>query len=895
LCRWWSYYANISNGYNIILTNPKKGDVYAICEFHNYELIFKYLPMKNYLSIKQKGHINMLRVGAFFLISLVLFASDLLAQTNLPLRTVSFDSAWRFTKDSVSNAEQTDFNDSNWRNVDLPHDWSIEDLPNQTPDQIVGPFSKSSIGKAATGWTVGGTGWYRKKFVINQTVQNKLVSIHFDGVYQNSDVWLNGHHLGNHPYGYTPFYYDLTPFLKTSGQENVLAVRVRNEGKNSRWYSGSGIYRHVWLTFTDLVHVANWGVYVTTPEVSPDQAKVKVNITMNNRQTTSANVSLVTTILDPDGKTVGNAKNDLQLLAGKSITEAQTLTISNPVLWSLDTPKLYRAITEIKDGDKSIDRVETIFGVRSIRFDGTDGFTLNGKKVILKGGCIHHDNGPLGAAAIDRAEERKIEILKNAGFNAIRTSHNPPSQQLLDVCDRLGMLVMDEAFDTWLRPKNPEDYHLYFNQWWKNDLQAMILRDRNHPSVIMWSIGNEIYEAPDLLGQELGKKLADEVRRLDPTRPVTEAMVYLPPYTRTPLDQYQPHLANLDVDGYNYFLESKSIHFQRDSATVHFFDSQHAKHPQKTFVVTESLPLYALENWEKSEQCAYMIGCFKWTAFDYIGEAGIGKTRYRPESRPDIKGIMGMGLFFKDEWPIYNSYCGDFDLIGNKKPASFYQDVVWRNSPIEMLVHVPIPEGKKEAIATWGFPEEQKSWTWPGQEGKKMKVNVYTRSKMVKLVLNGKTIAEQTIPEGSITAAFEIEYQPGTLVAKGFDDGKETCSTDLKTTGKPVEIRLVADRNTIKADQNDLSYISVEIVDAKGNVVPPIDDLEVTYQLTGNATIAAVGNGNASDMSSFQQNHKQVFQGRGLVIVRPKASAGKIILNASANGLKNGQIVLTTY
>lgn len=826
-------------------------------------------------------------------ICLLFLVFALKAQNSSPLRSISFDSAWHFTKDSVVNAERPDFNDSKWRIVDLPHDWSIEDLPNQTPDQIVGPFSKSSIGKAATGWTVGGTGWYRKNFVVEKAEQNKQISIHFDGVYQNADVWLNGKHLGNHPYGYMPFYYDLTPFLKPSGQENTVAVRVRNEGKNSRWYSGSGIYRHVWLTFTEPVHVATWGVYITTPELSQDQAKVKLDVTLNNKQANAANVSLVTTILDPSGKTVGNIQKDLQLIAGKSITEAQTLTLPNPVLWSLEAPQLYKAITEIKDGEKTIDRVETIFGIRSIRFDGTDGFTLNGQKVILKGGCIHHDNGPLGAATIDRAEERKIEILKKNGYNAIRTSHNPPSQQLLDACDRLGMLVMDEAFDTWVKPKNPEDYNLYFNQWWKKDLQAMILRDRNHPSVIMWSIGNEIYEAPDLLGQELGKKLADEVRRLDSTRPVTEAMVYLPPYTKTPLDQYQPHLANLDVDGYNYFLESKSIHFQRDSATVHFFDTQHVKHPKKTFVVTESLPLFALENWAKSEESPYMIGSFKWTAFDYIGEAGIGKSRFRPESRPDIKGMMGMGLFFKDEWPIYNSYCGDFDLIGNKKTASYYQDVVWRNSPIEMLVRNPIPEGKKEDIATWGFPEEQKSWTWPGQEGKKMKVNVYTRSQVVKLILNGKTIAEQTVPAGSITAAFEIEYLPGTLVAKGFDGGKETCVTSLSTTGMPVGIRLVADRSTIKADLNDLAYISVEIVDKKGNVVPWVDGMEVTFELTGNATIAAVGNGSASDMTSFQQNHKKVFQGRGMVIVRPKSNEGTVTLKATATGLKDGLVQIS--
>ncbi|MBV5281733.1 MAG: DUF4982 domain-containing protein [Paludibacter sp.] len=849
----------------------------------------KNTTMQNQLDSIANIAIFLKRVFIIILIAFISVLSSMAKNTSI-LRTSLFDKGWQFTKDSVSDAELSGFDDSKWRKINLPHDWSIEDLPNQTQDKVVGPFSKSSIGRAATGWTVGGIGWYRKKFATEQAHINKCVSIHFDGVYQNAVVWLNGKLLGNHPYGYTPFYYDLTPYLKPVGQENVIAVNVRNEGKNSRWYAGSGIYRHVWLTVTNPVHVDTWGVYVTTPEVSQKSATVKINSTINNEQKSNSTINLVTTIHDPSGKAVGTTQKELQLVTGKSIKDDQTITLSNPALWSLESPQLYKAVTEIKNGTETIDRVETVFGIRSLKFDGTKGFLLNGKAIIMKGGCIHHDNGPLGAVAIDRAEERKIEILKKNGYNAIRTSHNPPSEALLDACDRLGMLVMDEAFDTWVRPKNPDDYSLYFNQWWQKDLAAMIFRDRNHPSVIMWSIGNEIYEAPDLLGVEIGKKLADEVRKLDSTRPVTEAMVYLPPYTKASLETYKPHLENLDVDGYNYFLESNSKQFLRDSATVHFFDAQHAKNPNKTYVVTESLPLFTLENWEKSEQSPWMIGSFKWTAFDYIGEAGLGKSRLKVEGRPELTGLMGMGQFFKDEWPIYNSGSGDFDLIGNKKQASFYQDVVWRISPIEILVHYPIPSGKVESIATWGFPEELKSWNWPGQEGKKMQVHVYTRSKVVKLELNGKVIAEQTVPEGSVTAAFDVDYHPGTLVAKGFDNGKKTCETVLTTTGIPVGIRLVADRTTINADLNDLSYVNVEIIDAKGNVVPNIDDLQVTYQLTGNATIAGVGNGNVSDMSSFQQNQKKVYQGRGLVIVKPNGAAGKITLKASAACLKSASI-----
>jgi beta-galactosidase len=836
-----------------------------------------------------------LRKSGLLLLSILFGGSALMAKNNSTSRTISFDASWSFTKDDVTDAEFSNFDDSKWRIVNLPHDWSIEDLPNQTPDKVVGPFSKSSIGRAATGWTVGGTGWYRKKFVTEQAHQNKLVSIHFDGVYMNSDVWLNGKLLGNHPYGYTPFYYDLTPYLKPVGQENVIAVKVRNEGKNSRWYAGSGIYRHVSLTVTEPVHVATWGVYVTTTEVTQNSASVKLNSTLNNEQKSNSNISLVTTIVDPSGKIVGNAQKDLQLVAGKSITDEQTITISNPALWTLETPQLYKAITEIINGDKTIDRVETIFGVRTMKFDGAKGFLLNGKVTILKGGCIHHDNGPLGAMAFDRTEERKIEILKKNGYNAIRTSHNPPSQALLDACDRLGVLVMDEAFDTWVKPKNPDDYNLYFNQWWQKDLQSIILRDRNHPSVIMWSIGNEIWEAPDLLGVEIGQKLTNEVHRLDPTRPVTEAFVYTPPYTKHPLKDYAIHASLLDVEGYNYFLEVGQPHFERDTLTTNFLDRRHTNNPNKTVVITESLPHYALENWNKSEQSAWMIGSFKWTAFDYMGEAGLGKSRITRNSRPELKGLIGMGLFFKDEWPIYNSGSGDFDVIGVKKQASYYQDVVWKISPLEMFVHNPISEGMKEAIATWGFPEELKSWNWSEQEGKKMQVHVYTRCKVVKLELNGKMIAEQTVPDGSITATFNVDYQPGTLVAKGYDGGKLIGTNTLKTTGKPSGIRLVADRSTINADLNDLSYVNVEVIDEKGNVVPNVDDLEVTYQLTGNATIAGVGNGNVADMSSFQQNHKKVYQGRGLVIIRSNGVAGKITLKANATGLKEGFVEILTH
>ncbi|SHN33428.1 sugar-binding domain-containing protein [Mucilaginibacter sp. OK098] len=804
-------------------------------------------------------------------------------------RAISFDKNWRFRKDTLTGAEQPQYSDKGWRLLNLPHDWSIEDLPNQKEGEVQGPFTKASVGKAATGFTEGGIGWYRKSFILDRTYHSKNTYIIFDGVYMDADVWINGHHLGNHPYGYTSFSFDLTKYLEPVGKRNLIAVRAKNLGKNSRWYSGSGIYRHVWLLPVNPVHTKLWGNYITLPEASKDKATIDIQTSVVNKSSKVKRIGVKVELMNPVGQVVASKNEALSIPADSSADLTQKLSVTNPRLWDLVHPILYKARVTLIDGGQTIDQTITPFGIRNLQFDGQKGLLLNGVAIKLKGGCIHHDLGPLGAASFDRAEERKIELIKNAGYNAIRLSHNPASPALLNACDRLGMLVLDEAFDMWELPKNPQDYHLYFKDWWQRDLTSMVLQDRNHPSVIMWSIGNEIYEAPDTSGYRISKRLSDKVRLLDPARPVTDAIVFLPPYTKKPWKDYEPHVANLDIDGYNYFLD-KSNYFQRDSATLHRFETERAKNPNKLYMSTEYLPGAALENWEATEKYPWLLGGFCWTAMDYIGEAGIGKSILVPESQKLPTGLMGMGLFYRNNWPVFNAYCGDLNLIGDRKAESYYKNVVWRNSAIELLVHRPIPEGQKEVIATWGMPDEIKSWTWPGQEGKKMQVDVYTRSKTVKLELNGKVIAEQTVPEGSITATFEVEYQPGTLVAKSYDNGKETGSSVLSTAGRPTAIRLTADRKIIKSNQNDLSFISVQIVDSKGNVVPSVDDTEINFKLSGNATIAAVGNGNPSDMSSFQQPHKKVYQGRAQVILKSSSKRGLATLTASAPGLKENTI-----
>ena len=802
-------------------------------------------------------------------------------------RTASFDQGWLFIKENPTDAEKPGLDVSGWRNIDVPHDWSIEDLPGQDGDSIIGPFSKAAINKMATGYTVGGTAWYRKNFTINNDDQDKIIYLQFDGVYMNADVWINGQHIGNHPYGYTSFFYNITPYLNPAGQENVVAVQVKNEGKNSRWYSGSGIYRHTWLTVVNPVHIGVWGVYVTTPVVTEESADVEIVTTVMNEMNEDADVSLEVQIKDPDGKVVGKATDGSSVYAGSSAEIKQNVQVGNPLLWSVESPDLYEAEVAVLLNGKEVDRLTTGFGIRTIQFDAENGFRLNGKGILMKGGCFHHDNGPLGAAAIDRAEERKIEVLKEAGFNAIRCSHNPPSPYLLDVCDRLGMLVIDEFFDMWEIPKPSEDdYSKYFNDHWESDLTSTILRDRNHPSVIMWSIGNEILEAREPSGFATAQKLVKAVKELDTTRPVTEALVDFggvnsPGYV--PWDDVAPHMALLDVVGYNYQYRK--------------YEGDHEKYPERVMYASESMPMFSFENWKTVEELPYVTGNFTWTAMDYLGEAGVGYPRLIDKPAGSENMMSGLSHFFSpDSWPLFNNFQGDLDLTGNPKTPYYYQHVVWRESKVEILVHRPIPPGKTEIVSPWGFPDELKSWNWEGHEGEKLQVHVYTRCPLVKLELNGEIVGEQTVDDTkSITATFEVPYESGTLTARCYDeDGVEEASQTIKTLGEPQEIKLTADRSVIKADRNDLSYVMVEILDTEGNLVTYADDILVNFEISGNGEIAAVGSGSPLDMSSFQQPRKKTWQGRCLAIVRPKGEAGKIVLTARAEGLEEAVVEIVT-
>ncbi len=657
--------------------------------------------------------------------------------------------------------------------MDLPHDYSIEDLPAKEGVKQIGPFSEESAGGPSTAHTVGGTAWYRKHFVLNKEDKGKVIKILFDGVYMNADFWINGIHLGNHPYGYTAFEFDLTKYLNPIGQENVLAVQVKNQGKNSRWYSGSGIYRDVKLIKTNPLHVDLWGIFVNTDAVTDDKAKVAVDVDLVNESEENKTFTLKIDFNDPDGKPIPGLTDEKELKAGSKFTYKHEFALAAYHLWSPENPELYTITVQLLHGKEIIDIVSENFGIRTTEFNAEKGFLLNGENILLKGGCMHHDNGALGSATFKTAEYRRVKVMKENGFNAIRTSHNPPSKHFLDACDELGMLVMDESFDQWQKPKNPQDYNLYFDNWWEKDIESMVKRDRNHPSIIIWSVGNEIQERADSSGLEIFRKLKNKILELDKTRPVTQAICSFWDSPGKTWNDTENIFAQMDVDSYNYQWRQ--------------YEPDHEKFPERIMIGTESIAMEAFENWQQVEKHAYVIGDFVWTGMDHLGESGIGSTHFDNET---VNGLPG--------WPWFINNSGDISILGFKKPQMFFRDVVWRNSDLEMLVHAPVPAGRKEIISFWGWPDEIKSWNWEGNEETPLKVSVYSRCDEIRLELNGKEIGtKQVSEETKLTAQFDVPYQPGELVAIGSTDGKEVSRQTLKTTGTPVQIKITAEQECV--------------------------------------------------------------------------------------------------
>ena len=795
---------------------------------------------------------------------MTLLMASALATAGAQTRKTLIDSDWRFSKGELNEgAERADYDDSEWRRVDLPHDWSIEGVP--SADEPSGNDG---------GYRPTGKGWYRKVLDLTKTGDNggnRRWSLYFEGVYMDAEVFVNGKSLGVHHYGYSSFIHDITDHIIPNGK-NTIAVSVDNsKQKNSRWYTGSGIYRHVWLICTADVHFRHWGTFITTPEVGNDKAKVAIATEVSNEGASEREISVTATIVDNKGKEVGKGSKNVRLKSGETVNVKQHVSIGSPQLWSPESPTMYKAKLSISEGGRTIDATEEKFGIRTIAYSAESGFILNGEKVELNGGCIHHDNGIMGAAAFDRAEVRKVEMMKAAGFNAVRTSHNHPSEAFLHACDSIGLLVIDEAFDGWRSAKTKYDYSTLIDKHWQEDIAALVLRDRNHPSIFCWSVGNEVIERKEIQVVTTARKLAGLCRRLDPTRPVTSALCAWD----SDWEIYDPLAEAFEIVGYNYM--------------IHKHKTDHERVPERIMFQTESYPREAYRNWEYSHDHDYIIGDFVWTSVDYLGESSIGRWYYKGESEGEH--------YSRDQFPWNAAYCGDIDMTGQRKPISYYRDLLW-NVDRPLYLSVKEPNGYYGQIreTQWSVWPTFESWTWPGHEGKDIDVEIYSRSPKVRLYLNDKVIAERpTTRKEEYKAVIRVKYEPGILRAEAIDENGNVIErlnngkNELRTAGKPYAIRASADRTRIKADGQDLSFVTVEIVDKNGTVCPN-ESTELTFKLTGKAKLIAAGNGDIKELGSTVDNKHNAWKGRAISVIRSSSQKGKATLTVSAPGLKPAKV-----
>ncbi|MBG0858365.1 MAG: DUF4982 domain-containing protein [Bacteroidales bacterium] len=793
----------------------------------------------------------------------VLICGQLSAKTSgRNIQNFNFD--WKFHKGDIAGGQNIGLDDSDWRQLDLPHDWSIE-----------GPFSSEN--SSCTGYLPGGIGWYRKAFIIPKSEKGRLIYISFDGIYNNSEVWINGAYLGKRPNGYISFQYDLTPYIKF-GQQNLIAVKVDHSlAADSRWYTGSGIYRSVNLLTMNQVHIKQWGVYYTTPQVMETEAKLSVETSIINETGKRISAEVLNCLLSGND-TVGKAIRKITLDPSGEQTINQEITIRNPRLWDVDDPKLYTLHTILRN-KRSMDDVTTQVGFRTLRFDADRGFFLNGRNMKLKGICMHHDAGTLGAAIPREEISRRLDILKELGCNAIRTSHNPFSPDFLDLCDIKGFLVIGEAFDEWELSKNKwlagwnvgtpgkQGYAVNFAEWSRTDLKDFILRDRNHPAVIMWSIGNEVdypndpYTHPilnteanpqtwakfsdklphaDRLGV-VAKELVTVIKELDQTRPVTAGLASALMSNETGYAQA------LDVAGYNY-QENR-------------YEYDHKKYPER--------PLYGSENgmtlemWNYVADNDYVMGQFLWTGFEYLGEAG------RFPSRSNTAGII--------------------DLAGNKKPEFFFRQSIWSNKPMVFL-GTSDRLTDRGPVNLWSHKRVEPLWNYKPDQV--ISVNAFTNCEEVELFLNGKPLVAKRMSEfKNRTISWEVPFESGTLRAVAKNNGREVATHELKTTGNPVAIIARCDKSSLKADRQDLAHIFINICDEAGNTVYSADN-ETTCQVTGPVILLGMEDSNPSNTEDYKDNKQHAFHGRLLVYLQSTDKMGKVTVRLTSPGLKEAIINL---
>ncbi|MCQ2229674.1 MAG: DUF4982 domain-containing protein [Bacteroidales bacterium] len=853
----------------------------------------------------------------------------------------SFDEGWKFFRGAAINAESVEFDDAKWRDVIVPHDFSVEPLAYTSDYRMetaewkewqIGPFSRLCIGDSDSGQMTGGEGWYRKTFELpiidGESVKDYLKShtlrLRFDGVYNQAEVWVNGKKAAINVFGYMPFVVNLNDVLEgqvDNSRQITIAVKSVNEGINCRWYSGSGMYRHVWLETSEKLYLDEWDTYIDASHVSGK----------GNKQT--ANIKFITKVFSKDGMpsdgllklrvidaqgydVVAVEKPLVSLKSGEKVE--MDVTLSKPKLWSVDSPYRYTARVSVEQSGKVSDVLSIPFGIRTIEFSVSEGFKLNGVATKLRGGCVHHDNGLLGGAAIDRAEVRKVELMKAQGYNAIRCSHNLPTVAFLNACDSIGMLVIDECFDQWEESKRKDDYSNYFSKEkmmmvdhvfkgigktnFEHDAALMVRRDRNHPSVIMWSIGNEIAQRSDIpRGKEIALAITKAIKGEDVTRPTTMAVNDY--WDRTALqmnwDQDSPRaFENVEIGGYNY--ETRR------------YEPDHEKYPERIMYGSETYPNAVASNWNIINKNPYILGDFVWTAIDYIGECGLGHALERSDHGRWIQLLA---------WPWFNAWCGDIDLVGIKKPQSYYRDVVWGVRPISMAVRPSVPDGEYEDALGWCWTAEENHWNWHDKayydgnnacgylpvdirpekyqnailatgvvhdvnayRSDSLRVNVYTREARVRLSINGKVIGEQDVDQETLTATFWVAYEPGELRAEVVKGKK--AEVTFNTSKAPAAIKFETVSQKISSSANALAYVYIKVVDRDGNLCPTAE-IPLEIRTSGVKHVAVAGTGHPYDMQSFRSLTPTSFRGQALTIIQPQGEKGSVTISVSSPKLKS--------
>lgn len=809
----------------------------------------------------------MFRSAVFFFLLLFYIPGFAEAQSG-SRQVVDFNRSWKFYRGDIAEAKDPSFDDSDWRTLNVPHDWSIE-----------GDFSKDHPATPGGGALPGGQGWYRKSFAIAASDAGRQIYIDFDGVYHQSEVWINGHYLGKRPNGYISFRYELSKFLNFGGK-NVLVVKVDNSKQpNSRWYSGSGIYRKVSLIKVNKVHVPQYGTFVTTPVVSHDKAAVSVETTVLNVSPKKVSVRLNTILKDAAGRKVASVWHTQPIGPGKSLLFAQKAQVSSPRLWTVADPALYTALSRVYVGKKLLDEYETVFGIRTFSFDVEKGFSLNGTPMKIQGVCNHHDLGALGAAFNRRAAARQLEILKEMGCNGIRTAHNPPAAELLELCDRMGFIVMNEAFDMWKKQKNPFDYHLDWDQWHRRDLEDLVRRDRNHPSVFVWSVGNEIQEQwgdeakGDTTGRVIARELVSIVRGLDTTRAITTA--------------------NNEVNTYNNLLKSGAFDLIGYNYNHRLWDKFHERWPGKKFIVTEStsalqtrghydlIPFDTIRRWPEAWDKPIKGGGnpdFTVSAYDHVSTPW-GSTHEESlkalHANPHVSGMyIWTGFDYLGEptpypWPARSSYFGIIDLAGFPKDVYWLYKSVWTDKPVLHL-----------------YPH----WNWKKGDTVDV-VAYYSQADEVELFLNGKSLGVKSKAGDEMHVKWRVPFAEGRLLAVSRRGGAEVLSKSVYTAGNPARIELIADRSSIAADGDDLSFVTMRVLDEAGHVVPYADNL-IRFKVIGQGVLNAVDNGSPTSHERFKADSRKAFKGLALAIIQSANTPGDIRVEASSAGLSAAQIVI---